>query len=147
MSEWQNIPDNIEDYQGFVYLIRRKDKAYSYIGKKNFWKIVRYPPLKGKKRIRKLKRETDWKDYWSSNTYLQKDVEKIGGERFERIILMPCENKAMMAYFELYYQMKHRVLFDDDYLNGIINVRLGGKAFENNKELFIKKLDEIEYQN
>jgi len=139
---WKNIPDDIEKYQGFVYIIRRKDGKYGYIGKKTFWKTIKLKPLKGKTNKRHRRKETDWKTYWSSNTFIQEDVKKIGEDEFERIILLPCVSKAMMSYFELYFQMKHHVLFDEYYLNGIINIRLGKNTIDKNE--FLKILNGIE---
>jgi hypothetical protein len=144
MTDWQNIPDDIEQYQGFIYLIKRKDGKYGYIGKKNFWKIVKYKPLKGRKNKRYKKRETDWKSYWSSNTFLQKEVERLGEDKFERVILLVCDSKAMMSYFELYFQMRHRVLFSDYWLNGIINVRIGANSIQGHSKKCSEILNQIE---
>ena len=38
MSEWKNVPKDLEKYQGFVYEIKNKMNCMSYIGSKNFWK-------------------------------------------------------------------------------------------------------------
>ena len=147
---WLNIPDNIEDYQGFVYIIRRKDGSYAYIGQKNFWKTIKLPALKGRTKKEKEKRsklkgnkrhqlkETDWRNYWSSNTILQEDVKRLGEDAFIREILVCCSSKSVMSYLELYCQIKLNVLFDDYYLNGIVNVRLSANSLKNFKDEVLK---------
>lgn len=37
MSEWQNQPQDINDYHGFVYLITNTVNNKRYVGKKKFW--------------------------------------------------------------------------------------------------------------
>ena len=129
MSEWQNVPKNIEDYQGFVYMIRRHidDDDKYYIGKKNFWKVVKYPPLKGRKNKRHKKVETKWRDYWGSSDALKKDVKKYGKKNFRREMLYLCKDKWEMSYKELQEQMRRNVLFDENSYNNIIQVRLKGR--------------------
>jgi len=128
--EWENTPENIEDYQGFVYLITGPD-GRMYVGKKFFWNIKTLPPLKGKKNKRHKLVESDWKEYYGSNKALLKDVEKLGKENFRREILIWCETKWDCAYQEAKLQFDLDVLFDDRYYNGIINCRL--KAMKNKK--------------
>ena len=44
---WKEIPEDVEKYQGFVYLIEELDTGKKYIGKKNIWK-QRKRKVKGK---------------------------------------------------------------------------------------------------
>lgn len=125
LRPWKKAPGNIDDYQGFVYLLEWR--GHRYIGKKNFWKMVRYKPLKGNKRVRRKKKPTDWESYLgSSNTFL----ERIKGHEHEveRTMLWLCETKWAMSYFELKEQIDREVLFDDTYENFIIQVRLNGQG-------------------
>lgn len=124
MTEWRHVPDSIEGYQGFVYIIKNKVNGMYYIGKKFFWSKKTKPPLKGKKRKRRFVVESNWKDYWGSSNKLLADIEKYGKESFTRTIIMPCKTKFECAYVELQYQMDYDVLFDEKSYNGIINVRL-----------------------
>ena len=57
---WQNLSEdiNLEDYLGFVYKITHIQTKKYYIGKKFFWKILKRPPLKGKKNKRHEKQSS-----------------------------------------------------------------------------------------
>jgi hypothetical protein len=73
---------HIGDYFGFVYLISCKTTGRKYIGRKYLWQF-RTP--KGKKR--KVKSESDWKNYYGSCPELKEDIKKIGKDKFQRTIL------------------------------------------------------------
>ena len=126
--EWENIPENIEKYIGFVYLIERLnakngEKKY-YWGCKQFYSKLTKPPLKGKTRKRKISKESDWRSYYGSSKDLIIDLEKYGKDCFKRTILIPCVSKWQMKFEELRYQIENNVLFRDDTYNGIIHIRL-----------------------
>lgn len=133
MTEWKNIPDNYEDYLGFIYLITNKTNGRFYIGQKSFWKIVKYPPLKGKVNRRYRKKETKWREYWGSSEWLLRDIEKLGEDNFEREILKLCKNKTELNFFETKMQIEKDVLGIEDSknkeksYNGILNLRIGGR--------------------
>jgi hypothetical protein len=74
--------DNIQDNFGFVYLIECIETNRKYLGRKYFWSF-RTP--KGKKR--KVKQESDWKQYYGSCPELKEDVKKFGKDKFTRTIL------------------------------------------------------------
>ncbi len=82
----------------------------------------------GKKKRKKIKSqvESDWKDYYGSNTELQAEVKKLGTKKFRRDILYLCKSKAEASYIEAREQFERKVLETSDYYNGIINVRVGG---------------------
>lgn len=126
--EWENIPKNIDDYFGFVYVIERlnaKDgEKRFYWGCKQFYSQITKPPLKGKIRKRKIKKESDWKSYYGSSKDLIIDIEKYGKDCFKRTILKCCLSKWQMKFEELNFQMENKVLFRDDTYNGIIHIRL-----------------------
>lgn len=123
--EWV-LPENVnlDDYVGFVYKITHVPSGKYYIGKKFFWKILKRPPLKGKKNKRYEKQSSDWKEYWGSSEELLKDIQKFGKETFKREILFMAKSKWDCAYEEARLQMESRVLFDPNCYNGIINIRL-----------------------
>jgi hypothetical protein len=87
--------DNIEDYFGFVYLIVNNINHRKYIGRKYFWQF-RTP--KGKKR--KVKSESDWKNYYGSCPELKEDIDKLGRENFSRTILSLHKTKGKTNYEE-----------------------------------------------
>ena len=74
--------DDIGDNFGFVYLIENKLNGRKYIGRKYLWQF-RTP--KGKKR--KVKSESNWKEYYGSCPELKEDIGKFGRENFSRTIL------------------------------------------------------------
>jgi hypothetical protein len=123
---WRNIPDNVKDYFGFVYLITNKINGRDYIGKKQFVSIRRVK-VKGKKRRKIVITESDWKDYYGSSNELMADIKKYGKEHFQRSILTCCKTRWDLTYTELKYQVDLDVLKDKRYYNGIIRVRLPAK--------------------
>jgi len=62
------LSEDIKEYQGFVYCITFTDNNKKYIGKKFFYS-TKSKIVKGKKK--KIKLESDWKDYYSSSKYLK----------------------------------------------------------------------------
>jgi hypothetical protein len=95
------------------------------LGKKQFWSNLTLKPLKGKTRNRKVKKESDWKKYYGSSKDLQNELALHGPENFKRTILHLCESKWTMAYMETLEQLRHAVLLNNEYHNGIIHVRIG----------------------
>lgn len=137
VPRWRNIllnDENIEDYTGFVYIIRNKKDGRYYIGKKNYWFKTTKPPLKGRVNKRRGKKESDWKSYWSSSDKLKEEIQKKGTKDWERQILKHCKTPFDLSYTELEWQMKMNVLFDEKSLNGIINVRLSRQKGKTIKE-------------
>jgi hypothetical protein len=114
----------LEQFVGFVYLITELDTGKMYVGKKNFWSTRKLPPLKGQKRKRTVRRQSDWRDYFGSNETLKNLVEEKGGDKYEREILKLCKSKGDLSYEELLEQVRRDVLRDDKYYNGIIQVRI-----------------------
>ena len=110
---------------GFIYLIRNLVTQKKYIGKKQCITTYKRPPLKGKKNKRHELKETDWKSYTSSSAELNADIEKIGKQNFEFIILHFCGSKWELGYREIKEQLNRDVILREDYYNGILNVRIG----------------------
>jgi len=123
-SSWLGIENRQEDDIGFVYMIKHGQSGKYYIGKKGFYRAVRRKPLKGQKRIRKDKVESDWESYWGSSKKFLEYAEQEGKDKFDRIIMRFCKTKSELSYEELKAQIKHDVLNDPLSFNGIINVRL-----------------------
>jgi hypothetical protein len=119
--------EQIGDYVGFVYLITDLSNNKKYIGKKNFWSTRRLPPLKGKKRKRVVKNESDWKDYFGSSEQVKLLVESHGRNNFTREILHLCNSKGEMSYLEAKEQFDRNVLFSDEYYNEFIGCKIHAK--------------------
>lgn len=119
--------EQIGDYVGFVYLITDLSNNKKYVGKKNFWSTRRLPPLKGKKRKRIVKKESDWKDYFGSSEQVKLLVESQGRNNFKREILHLCNTKGEMSYLETKEQFDRGVLFSDEYYNEFIGCKIHAK--------------------
>lgn len=111
--------EDIGKYAGYVYCIR--GPSLSYIGRKYFWSIRKRPGAKkGQKRIRK---ESDWKDYYGSSTSLQEDVDRLGKHAFKREIISLHTTRGDVNYAETKLQFLLNVLESDEYYNDNILVK------------------------
>ncbi len=120
-----------EVYYGFVYCITNRATNKKYIGKKFFWKSKTLPITKTRKRRKRLKVESDWRDYYGSNKHLLEEVAQHGKDVYYREILYLCKTKGECAYMEAKEQFDRGVLVSDAYYNGIINVRIGANSVKN----------------
>lgn len=140
---WINIPDNYDEYIGFVYVIEEKDTGMKYIGIKKFWKIYKKKPTKYKlkngkylkdkkgKRIlntrstkQHIKKETDWRNYNSSSPILQPKIEK-NPNNYTKKILHCCSSTSQLKAMEAYLQLQVWMDGDwDTYYNKVINLRI-----------------------
>ena len=96
---------DIGDYFGFVYLITNKLNRRKYIGRKYLWQF-RTP--KGKRK--KVKSESDWKNYYGSCPELKEDLDKFGRENFSRTILSLHKTKGKTNYEETRQLFVNKVL-------------------------------------
>jgi hypothetical protein len=121
-----------EECVGFVYLITNLISGRKYIGKKlakfskTTYKVVKLKNGTKKKKKIRSKIDSDWREYYGSNTELSKDVDTLGAENFKREILFYCKSKAECSYIEAREQFTHKVLESKDYYNGQISVRVHG---------------------
>lgn len=148
-----DISDMDDDVFGFIYKITNGKTGEFYIGKKQ---VVSVRKRKfGKKEIASLTdkrmkkyemvtKESDWKDYRSSNKEVKGwfDENEIAlkegrrddiNDQLELKILKFCSNKKSLTYYELQEQFTHDVLANELSLND----NLLGKFFR--KDLDITK--------
>jgi hypothetical protein len=131
---YQNTPvtELPADCVGFVYLITNLATGRMYIGKKlakcakTTYRVVKLKNGTKKKRRIRSKIDSDWQEYYGSNTELNADVARLGSENFTRQILFYCKSKAECSYIEAREQFSRRVLESRDYYNGQISVRVHG---------------------
>ena len=100
--------DDVRDNFGFVYLITTLTNQRQYIGRKYFWSF-RTP--KGKKR--KVKQESDWRNYYGSCPELKEDIERIGKLNFSRTILSLHKTKGKTNFEETRQLFYHNVLIEE----------------------------------
>jgi hypothetical protein len=128
----QPIEQLPEECVGFVYIITNTVSGRMYVGKKLArFKTTRYKmhTQKNGKKIRKKIRgavASDWQEYYGSSDQLNRDVESLGRDRFQREILYYCRSKAECNYIEAREQFTRKVLESDQYYNGHIRVRVHG---------------------
>ena len=96
---------DIGEHFGFVYLITNLTNQRKYIGRKYFWSF-RTP--KGKKR--KVKTESDWKNYYGSCPELKEDINRIGKNNFTRSIISLHKTKGKTNFGETSQLFKNDVL-------------------------------------
>jgi hypothetical protein len=111
----------IGDSYGFVYVITNSVDNKRYIGKKLFWSSKTKMVKKKKKRF---KVESDWKEYFGSNKELQEDVVRHGSDNFTRDIVRLCRSKGECSYYEAKMQFDKDVLISDEYYNSWIMVKV-----------------------
>jgi len=125
---WEGVIKDIDKYTGFVYIITNISNQRYYIGQKKFWKIEKKKPLKGKKRRRWVKKESDWQTYYGSCEELTNDVKLFGDWNFSREIVRLCKTKSEMNYYEAKLQFEMDVLFDDRSYNRLINCKINART-------------------
>jgi hypothetical protein len=116
-----NTEFDINDYEGFVYIITIKSTGQRYIGRKSFWTRSTLKPLKGFKRKRKTICESKWQDYKSSHLL----IKTLKEEDLDKTIICLCKNKIEMTYNEYKYQFEYDAIIDENYLNS----NIGGKFY------------------
>ena len=99
------LSENIDDNFGFVYLITNIQNNRKYIGRKYFWSF-RTP--RGKKR--KVKSESDWKNYYGSCPELKEEIERLGRENFSRTIISLHKTKGKTNFEETRQLFNNNVL-------------------------------------
>lgn len=114
-------PEDATGYYGFVYVIRNNITGRSYIGRKYFSKAAT-KTVKGKRK--KIRKSSDWENYWSSSEEVKKEVEKYGKENFTRTILHLCKTRASCSYMETHEIFKNHALLSDNFINAWVSCRI-----------------------
>lgn len=105
----------VSNYVGFVYKITNLQTGKIYIGKKNTKSIqnkkltkkelAMYDGKVGRKPTTKeVIKESDWLNYYGSNSQLKEDIKNLGVGSFKREILILCTNEKQLTYWELVLQ-------------------------------------------
>lgn len=114
-------PEQAEEYYGFVYIIRNNLTDKAYIGRKYFSKAGT-KQVNGKRK--KIRKTSDWENYWSSSEELKKDIAQYGKENFTRTILHLCKTRATCSYWETWEIFKNECLLSDDWYNSWCSCRI-----------------------
>jgi hypothetical protein len=111
----------VEDYYGFIYLIENLVNGRKYIGRKYLTKAG-YKTVKGKRK--KLRVESDWRDYYGSSTSLKEDIDLYGKDSFRRTILRLCKSRGECNYFETKYIFDTDAILDPKYYNSWVSCKI-----------------------
>lgn len=114
----EDIP---EEAIGFIYKITNNVSGRKYIGKK-LLTMAGTKQVKGKKK--KIRKQSNWKDYWSSCDELKEDVLEIGKDKFTREIICFTHTISIHTYLENKYLYINEVLESDDWYNSNISSKI-----------------------
>ena len=106
---------------GFVYLIENLSTGRKYIGRKYFTQAGTRQ-INGKKK--KIRKPSDWKDYYGSNDTLKREVAETGKDNYRRIILHLCKSKSECSYYETYEIMSRHALLSENYYNDWVTAKI-----------------------
>jgi hypothetical protein len=135
----------VEDFNepnlfGFIYRIDNLKTGQYYVGKKFIIhntkrKIGKKEKalIEGKGRrpnFERVKKESDWKTYFSSSEIIKEDVKQNGTDHYKREIIQLAFSKKHLSYLEIKLQFQLDVLVDPLSLNDNINGRYFKKDFE-----------------
>ena len=127
MSEWQyqNKPlmenEIPADAMGFIYMITQLSTGKKYIGKKLLTSAATKTVKGVKKKIRK---PSDWKEYWSSSPDLKALISQVGQQDFVREILVFAKSKGSIAYLEEMALYQCGALESDNWFNNNIRSKV-----------------------
>jgi hypothetical protein len=113
---------------GFVYMIENTVTGRKYIGRKYFTQAG-YRTVNGKKR--KIRKSSDWRDYYGSNETLKREVAELGKDKFVRTILHLCKSKSECSYFETKEIFKQDALLREDFYNQWVTCKITSKHLTN----------------
>lgn len=122
MWTYQDKPftsEMIEDYIGFVYLIKNLDTNKFYIGKKLFTRSKTYQKNNKKKKTRV---ESDWINYTGSNKILMEEV--ANGANLDKKILHLCTSKGWLTYTETKEIINREALLSDKFYNNFVGCKI-----------------------
>lgn len=106
---------------GFIYRIDNKLNGKKYIGRK-FLTKAGYKVVKGKRK--KIRKESDWADYYGSSPQLLKDVEEFGKDNFTRTIIRLCKTRGECNYWEAKLIFHYDAVLDPDYYNTWVQCKI-----------------------
>ena len=121
---WYNNGVPFEDdgtHFGFVYLIENLITNRKYIGRKYFSKAGT-KQVNGKKK--KIRKTSDWENYFGSNETLKAEVAELGEHNFRRTILHLCKTRSECSYFETYEIFTRHCLLDELYYNEWVSAKI-----------------------
>jgi Putative endonuclease segE, GIY-YIG domain len=120
-QEFLEIPDKA---YGFVYIIHNLVSGKRYIGRKFFTKAG-YKTVAGKRK--KIRLESDWRDYYGSSPALARAIEAEGRENFQREIVRICYNRSECSYYESKMIFENDAILSDSFYNDWISCKISSR--------------------
>ena len=120
--------EKYSDYYGFVYLIENIENNRKYIGRKYLTKAA-YKQVKGKRK--KIRKESDWREYYGSSPSLLSDIEKYGKDKFKRTILRLCKTRGEANYWETKLIFETDAILREEYYNSWCSVKIQSSHVKN----------------
>lgn len=109
ITPWQNVPKNLDEFEGFVYQITNKVTQEKYIGRK-YLASIRRKKVKDRKRKIVEKKESDWQYYRSSSKRVHDAIIHFGIENFEFKIINCFKTRGETNFAETELLFKNEVL-------------------------------------
>jgi hypothetical protein len=106
---------------GFIYLITQISTGKFYIGRK-LLTAASSKTVNGKKK--KTRKDSGWRDYWSSSPKIKEWIDESGTDDFKREILMFVTSKGMLAYAEEMALYSVGALESDKWINDNIRSKV-----------------------
>ena len=126
MNHWlyknKTLEEAPEGYFGFVYLITNLKSGKKYIGRKYFG-TTRRVKVKGKKRRKVIRKDSNWKEYTGSSKELNKDINIVGKLNFKFEILILGRTKGQVNYLEENIHHRFHVSSNGNFYNDCIGPR------------------------
>jgi hypothetical protein len=121
-NKWGIDEAELRDYEGFIYRIDNTRTGQYYIGKKSFWSRVKETKKSSPKYGKRVTKESNWKDYQSSNA----EVQGWAISDCEYSVLYLCGTKYELAYREIESLMECHGLRDPMCMNKMMgSARIG----------------------
>lgn len=117
MSEWtyRGVPfTDPGKALGFIYEIVCLSNGRRYIGRKLFTSAA-HKQVKGKKK--RYRKDSGWRDYWSSSDDVKADIARYSTSVFTREILHLCDTKSELTYMENYFIFTNHALIRREFYN------------------------------
>jgi hypothetical protein len=124
IEEIKDLPFNTF---GFVYQTTHLPSDLKYIGKKSLIynqkkkltkkELAEHTGAGRKPKTRQIQKESDWKGYYGSHSYIKEQLQEGRQDDFRREILQVAYNKKELTYLECKWQFKCEVLELDEFLN------------------------------
>ena len=105
-AKWEFTPS---EFVGFLYKITNMTSGRIYIGKK-FLQSTTKKVVKGKRNKKKIVKDSDWRKYTGSSSWLNEEIALYGKDKFKFEILSLHESRSTLAWAETEYLVKHDAL-------------------------------------